>query len=248
MFAETRLKGVHFFSFSEFSQFPHFICAMTSRQTDSELGQASHTSDLLKKDWVCELLGVGSNRLFLLRQVHSAKIAVVDRPALTKEECLLGPADGIILAQPGLFGAVRTADCLPAVVLSPQTGKLLMIHMGWRGAKKRILEKGLQAFLRLSGTAPEETVVGLGPCIRSCCYEVGNEVREDFEKAGFSCSQIFSGRHLDLIQTAQVQLAECGVRNVLDSGFCTACRTDLFYSYRQEATDSRMWTLAGFRR
>jgi copper oxidase (laccase) domain-containing protein len=119
--------------------------------------------------------------------------------------------------------------------------------MGWRGAQQRILENGLKEFHRLSGAEPKETIVSLGPCIRSCCYEVGEDVSRAFLEAGYRLDEVFRKDHLDLVAVARIQLGQCGAKTFLDSGICTACRTDLFYSYRREATDSRMWTIAGFR-
>ncbi len=244
MFIEKEFKGVRLFSFSELFQLPHFIFAVSSRQTDSDLGHTEATGDSAKRDRWSQLLNMHSTQLLTLRQVHSARTIVVEEPCRNRE---LGPADGVIVMKPGLFAAVRTADCMPVVVVSKRAKQFALFHMGWRGAGQRILEKGLRAFLTLSGASPEELVIGLGPCIRSCCYEVGDEVREAFEKAGFRAQELFLDSHLDLVAAARAQLRECGVKCFLDAALCTACRTDLFYSYRREATNSRMWTLAGFR-
>lgn len=248
MFVETELKGVRVFSFSEFCHYPHFNYALSSRQTDSDLGYTSQTTDQLRKKGFSEMLGIDPSRLFTLRQVHSGKALVLNRSAGTLEGTELGSADAFIVTEPGLFAAVRTADCMPVLALVPERRQFVLIHMGWRGARQRILEQVLKEFYLLSGAKPVETVVGLGPCIRSCCYEVGDEVRKAFRQAGFGLEQLFRESHLDLVAAARVQLDQCGVENVLDSGMCTACRTDLFYSYRREATSSRMWTLAGFNR
>ena len=44
------------------------------------------------------------------------------------------------------------------------------------------------------------------------------------------------GAHLDLVAVALDQLASAGVKrsNVLIADYCTACRTDLFFSHRKE--------------
>jgi YfiH family protein len=248
MFAEKELKGVRVFSFSELSRLPHFIFAVSSRQTDSDVGHTSATEDLDKKRRLSHALNIDSNNLFTLRQVHSARTVVLEESMLGREERELGPADGIIVTEPGLFAAVRTADCMPVVAVYPKGKQVALFHMGWRGAKERILERGLREFFNLSGADPGEIMAGLGPCIRSCCYEVGDEVREAFKIAQFRLEEVLLGRYLDLVAVAKAQLTECGVKSFLDSGLCTACRTDLFYSYRREATNSRMWTLAGFTR
>jgi YfiH family protein len=246
MFTETELKGVRVFSFSEFSELPHFIYAVASRQTDFDLGHTRGTTGQVRKQGLCAALGIDPNRLFTLHQVHSADIVVLNESAMEDPDKELGPADGVIVTKPGLFAAVRTADCMPVVAAIPSVEKVILIHMGWRGAQQRILEKGLRKFQRVTGFELEEMVVSLGPCIRSCCYEVGDDVRRAFQEAGFRREEVFREDHLDLVAAARIQITQCGARTVLDSDLCTACRTDLFYSYRREATSSRMWTLSGF--
>jgi len=248
MFAEVKLKGVRVFSFSELSQLPHFIFAVSTRQTDFDLGYTDETDNKDRKSGLSRLLEIDDRKFFTLRQVHSARTVSLDRSRLGHPGTELGPADGLIVNEPGLFGAIRTADCVPVVVVEPAASQFALFHMGWRGARERILESGLRKFFRLSGATPSTVMVGLGPCIRSCCYEVGDEVREAFCQAAFRTEQVFLGDHLDLVAVAREQLANCGVEHFLDSGLCTACRLDLFYSYRREVTASRMWTIAGFHR
>lgn len=248
MFAEKELKGVRIFSFSELSQLPHFIFAVTSRQTDSDLGQTGETNPLAIRSSLSNLLDIYSEYIFTLRQVHSARTVVLGESCEKRGDRLLGPADGVIVTKPGLYAAIRTADCVPVVAVAAKRKQVALFHMGWRGGKERILERGLGEFLRLSEAEPEEILVGIGPCIRSCCYEVGDDVRKAFEQAAFDLDELFLDRHLDLVAVARIQLRACGVEDFLDSGLCTSCRTDLFYSYRREATNSRMWTLAGFNR
>lgn len=54
---------------------------------------------------------------------------------------------------------------------------------------------------------------------------------------------------LDLIAANRAILAEAGVpiERISSSGFCTACRTDLFFSYRRERTTGRMMAAIGMR-
>jgi YfiH family protein len=247
MFVEQVLRGVPIFSFTELSQIPHFIFAVSTRQTDSQLTHATGTDDQSKKIFWSGLLDIEPADFFTLHQIHSARTVVLKDSLPAEPTGELGPADGVIVMRPGLFAALRTADCMPVVTVFPEGRQFALFHMGWRGAGARILEKGLKDFLTLSGAEPDQLIVGLGPCIRRCCYEVGTEVRETFEGASFRTEDVFQKGHLDLVAVARIQLLRCGVKKSLDSGLCTACRTDLFYSYRREATKSRMWTLAGFR-
>jgi YfiH family protein len=54
---------------------------------------------------------------------------------------------------------------------------------------------------------------------------------------------------LDLIAANRAILGEAGIpqRNISSSGFCTACRSDLFFSFRKERTTGRMIAAIGIR-
>ena len=55
--------------------------------------------------------------------------------------------------------------------------------------------------------------------------------------------------HLDLIAANRAILADAGVplHRISVSGFCTACRADLFFSYRRERTTGRLMAAIGIR-
>jgi YfiH family protein len=55
--------------------------------------------------------------------------------------------------------------------------------------------------------------------------------------------------HLDLIAANRAILINAGILpgNISSSGFCTACRTDLFFSYRRERITGRMMAAIGIR-
>ena len=56
-----------------------------------------------------------------------------------------------------------------------------VFHAGWRGTAKRIVEKGIGEMHRFFGSRPRDLKAAIGPGIRGCCYEVGEEVRTKFE-------------------------------------------------------------------
>ncbi len=114
--------------------------------------------------------------LITLRQIHSDIIRRVDS---TPEEPLTG--DGLITATPGLLLAIQTADCLPVILVDTKRHVVGVFHAGWRGTVKRIVEKGVGEMHRCFGSRPRDLKAAIGPGIRGCCYEVGEEVRIKFE-------------------------------------------------------------------
>ena len=127
-----------------------------------------------------ERLGVAKGRgvwpLATLRQIHSDVIHYVDR---APERPLAG--DGLITDVPGLLIAVLAADCLPVIVADRRRRAVGVFHAGWRGTVKRIVEKGVGEMRKHFGSDPRNLVAAIGPGVQACCYEVGEEVRGQFE-------------------------------------------------------------------
>jgi len=118
--------------------------------------------------------------LITVRQIHSDIIRCVDSiPDSTPQESLSG--DGLITATPGLLLAIQTADCLPVILVDTKRHAVGVFHAGWRGTVKRIVEKGVGEMVRCFGSRPRDLKAAIGPGIRGCCYEVGEEVRTKFE-------------------------------------------------------------------
>ena len=128
-----------------------------------------------------------------VRQVHSSHSFVVTRdradqlayqlpgaevsvPAVTQPPA----GDGLMTAEPGILLTIRIADCLPVLLVDPQRRVVAAVHAGWRGALARVIEKAVGDMRRAFGSDPRELIAAVGPSIRACCYEVGEEVVEAF--------------------------------------------------------------------
>lgn len=125
--------------------------------------------------------------LITLRQVHSDIVHCVDSSAQTQ---LVG--DGLITAVPGLLLGIQTADCLPILLVDPKHRAVGVFHAGWRGTLKRIVEKGVGEMRRHFGSRPRDLIAAIGPGIHGCCYEVGEEVREQFESQFGYAAELFT--------------------------------------------------------
>ena len=250
MFRERRVGLTSFFIFEELERIPHFVHVFTSRKTDFERKDAKGSSEAVSpKRRLLESLGIKSDQLVFLRQTHSARVVTLDRHfSRSPRSQEVGPTDGVITMGPNQYPVLRTADCLPILIILPDRGQICALHAGWRGTRDRITGKGVKQFLELTEAQPQELLVSIGPSIRRCCYQVGPEVVEQYARAGHDVDRLFEGTHLDLLEANVEQLHERGVHRILDSGICTLCRSDLFYSHRSGGKAKRMWTLSGFRR
>ncbi len=167
--------------------------------------------------------------------------------------------DALLTNEPGIMLEVRAADCMPILIADPRRRAVAAAHAGWRGALARIVEKAAGEMRRQFDSCAEDLVVAIGPSIRACCYEVGNEVVQAFAHEFPDSQQFFrappgksaaASTHLDLVAVARRQLRLAGVDDskIFVADYCTACRTHLFYSYRKEGNRAgRMMALIGKR-
>lgn len=114
--------------------------------------------------------------LITLRQIHSDLIHCVSE---LPQQTLVG--DGLITRTTGILLAIQTADCLPVILVDTKQKAVGVFHAGWRGTVKRIVEKGVGEMGRYFGTLPKNIKAAIGPGVHACCYEVGAEVRQQFE-------------------------------------------------------------------
>jgi polyphenol oxidase len=124
--------------------------------------------------------------LVTLRQIHFDLIHCISKPP---HKPLTG--DGLITNTPGILLAVQTADCLPVVLVDTKHRAVGVFHAGWRGTVRRIVEKGVGEMRGCFGTRPRDLQAAIGPGIHGCCYQVGEEVRQNFESQFAYAAELF---------------------------------------------------------
>jgi YfiH family protein len=162
-------------------------------------------------------------------QVHGAAVTRATG-APRWREC--DTCDALWADEKGIALGVKVADCLPVSLVDPAKGVIANIHSGWRGAVQRIVTATLdQVPIDRRGS-----FVYLGPSIRACCFEVGDEVATQFD--GRFVDRSRPRAHVDLVAyTVDVLLNEGFSRErIFDSGLCTRCNNSIFHSYRRDRT------------
>jgi hypothetical protein len=222
--------------------------------------------------------------LVLLNQVHSAVIHRVygarapEWARLCKKSVLESSGDGLITNTAGVLLGMRVADCFPVIVVDRKRKAVGIFHAGWRGTVARIVEKGIGEMRRQLGCDPDDMLAVIGPGIGSCCFEIGEEVENQFDSQFAYSKELFEdvfdswslktkypmlflnqrapghgeaamSRHLDLVKANWCQLLDAGVpaESIESMNQCTACHTDLFFSYRKEHVTGRMLAVVGIR-
>ncbi len=187
-------------------------------------------------------------QLVLMNQLHSDAVHV-----LRKEPGRDLDGDGLVTARPGVLLAVKTADCLPALLVDPRRKVVAAVHCGWRSTRKKILQRVVGIFRREFDSSPDDVIAAFGPCIGPECYEIGEDVRASFETSGFPARVVrskpgVSGKFLlDLRLANAWLLREAGFRaeNILSVERCTHCDPRLF-SYRRDGDkNDRLFNFIG---
>ncbi len=173
--------------------------------------------------------------------VHGAEVARVTSADYGQ---YIGPIDGLITDEPGCGLSMNYADCAPIFLYDPANRAIGLGHAGWQGAVKDLPGAMVRAMVNEFGSDPTQLLAAVGPCIGPCCYEVDEPViglvQERFDAPDTLLlsppeDKIDNGRpYFDLPEANRRNLFEAGVRQIELSEFCTACRTDLFFSHRAE--------------
>jgi len=137
---------------------------------------------------------------------------------------------------------ILIADCAAVSIFDPKQNVIALVHGGWRGTVGRIIQKSISIMNEVFGCDPSDILVGVGPSIGPCCYEVKEDVISIFQKEFPQQAQHFfvpKGNeriHLDMWTALRYQILGSGIRpdHIEESGICTACHLDEFYSYRAE--------------
>ncbi|MBV8546702.1 MAG: peptidoglycan editing factor PgeF [Acidobacteria bacterium] len=166
-------------------------------------------------------------------QVHGRNV-VRAHAENTWREC--DSCDGLWSSEPSTALGIKVADCLPVTIADMAKGVIANVHSGWRGAVQKIAAEAIDAI----GGATPTTQAWLGPSIRVCCFEVGEEVVDQFRES-YAEGELFVDRggvkpHIDLPRLTAALLIARGIapQNIHDSGLCTRCDTSIFHSYRRD--------------
>lgn len=176
---------------------------------------------------------------FTLRQVHSNRVQRADD--LRDERC---EGDALVTDLIGRSIGVRTADCVPILLLDARSRAVAAVHAGWRGTAAEIVRCTLAKLADEFGTHARDVYAAIGPSIRACCYEVSMDVAERFAAWPESVRLAVGAKpRIDLPKANQLQMVASGIppQQIFDCELCTACRLDVFFSFRREpANPGRM--------
>lgn len=187
-------------------------------------------------------------KLVFLNQIHSNIIHFIDE---VPEKSLRG--DAVLTHLHSVLLIIKTADCLPVLIVDESQKVIAAVHCGWKGTCKKVIQKAIHGMRDHYGCHPSSLLVAMGPCIGSGCYEVGEDVRKCFKKDDHSTDYFQShsfreGKYLfDLRRANFFQLVNLGVeeKKIFFIDICTHCHKELPSYRRDKNRAGRMLSFIG---
>ena len=184
--------SIEYFAATPWRAFPFLTHAFCTRRGGvSEGAFASLNMSLkqgdndenIRKNWdlVAATFGISRENFFQIHQVHGDRILTIDAAASQTFDHQPREYDAIITNRPGLALCVKTADCVPVLMVDTEKRIVAAVHAGWRGTALNISGKVLRSLSEQYGTRPRDVQAAIGPAIGACCYEVDATVYQAME-------------------------------------------------------------------
>lgn len=246
-------NGIPYISFNALEQTGMVVNAFSTRQGGVSVGclesmnlgfnRGDLDENVLKNHKIfAKAVGFPYENIVTTNQTHTTNVRVV-----TKEDCGKGIAkdrdysdvDGLITNIPGIVLATYYADCVPLYILDPINKAIGLSHSGWKGTVKRIGDNTLKLMNENYGTNPKDVICCIGPSICQDCYEIREDVANEFINEFGKNNKILynkgNGKYqLNLWESVKQVFLDAGVEydNIYTTDICTCCNKDELFSHR----------------
>ena len=223
----------------------------TARANKQKLPEQEAKKAIKDYENLGKCIDIKLNKMVKPNQAHTDKIQIVEKHILENEPDfnleIYDKTDGLITNKKDIALATTNADCILLLFFDPVNKVIANVHSGWRGTIQRISVKTVQKMVNKFNCKPENIICCICPSIRKCHFEVENDVKELFEKE-FKDLKIAQNNdimekqkdkekwNIDTVLINKILLKQEGLKqeNIIDSGICSVCNSDLIHSYRVE--------------
>ena len=195
---------------------------------------------------IAAAIGFEPEKIVMSAQTHTVnirKVTAEDAGSGFAKERPYSDVDGLMTDLAGVTLTVFSADCVPLLVADPVNRAVGAAHSGWRGTVGNIGGLLLKQMECTYGTRAEDVTAVIGPSICGDCYEVGEEVAEEFARCYdrqwrpslFRKKE--NGKYLlDLWQACALNFRNAGVdpERIRKPDVCTYCNPALMFSHRRQ--------------
>ena len=197
---------------------------------------------------LCESVGSDYINIVKPNQRHTNEVKIVNEkinlnaPDFGMEQ--YDSTDGVITNKENIVLSTTNADCIILLFYDPVKNVIANIHSGWKGTLHRIAVNAVRKMRAEFGCKPEDIIACMCPSIRKCHFEVEQDVRDlyveefqDIPEEEWLEETIKSKKwHIDTVALNKIMLKKEGLKeeNIVDSGICSVCNSELLHSYRAE--------------
>ena len=248
-------KGVVWLSYPAFEKFPDIVQAFSTRLGGVSQGiYSSMNLSFTRGDddtavhenyrRFAAAVGFEAEDIVTSDQTHTANVRVIteeDRGNGITKPRQYTDVDGMITNVPGLVLATFYADCVPLYFVDPVHHAIGLSHSGWRGTVAKIGAVTVERMREEYGSDPGDIYSAIGPSICQDCYEVSEDVIQEFRTAfGRKDWDILfyrkeNGKYqLNLWEANRIIMQEAGIReeHISMPGICTCCNPEFLFSHR----------------
>jgi len=201
---------------------------------------------LKNRKLLARTLGIPLTNFTTANQIHDGHVKIVSEAlrgkGSTDYKGAINSTDAMVTNVPNICLMMLLADCVPILFYDPSKRVIGVAHAGWKGTLRFVAQNTLKVLRDHFGCLTQDIVLGIGPSIGPCCYQVGQEVLSQVERV-FGIKQdcirnefIDGAGYLDLWTVNRKQLLQAGIpeKNIEMAKICTCHHPNLFYSYRYE--------------
>lgn len=224
---------------------------MTEKPNKDKLSKEQYQNIIKNYQNLCDKIGSDYINLVKANQEHTDEVRIVTQKFKNKEPDIhvdnYSKTDGLITNKEGLLLSTTNADCILLLFFDPVKKVIANTHSGWKGTIQRISVKTVKKMVKEYGCNPQDIICCICPSIRKCHFEVDKEVKDLFVKQfnDLDLKQIIEKQkekekwNIDTVLINQVILEREGLKmkNIIDSGICSVCNSNLIHSYRVEKQD-----------
>ena len=233
--------NVEYIQFRKLLEYKNITHCYTLK-SDGKLNFRSENNATMLKSYENISRELGFTNIIKPKQTHSDNITIIEN-----NERNLNEIDGLITNEKNVTLGTTSADCISLLFYDPNKNVIANVHSGWRGTEKGIAKKTVQELIEKFNCQPKDIICCICPSIRKCHFEVENDVKEIFEKE-FKDLKIEQNNdimekqkdkekwNIDTVLINKILLKQEGLKqeNIIDSGICSVCNSDLIHSYRVE--------------
>ena len=195
---------------------------------------------LINRKLICKHFNLKIANLKTINQIHSNKVKIIEN---IYDDTFNIEADALVTKSPNIILGILTADCAPVLIQDPLKNIIAAVHIGWKGAFSKILEKTIVSLNDL-GADVNDLKLAIGPCIGPESYEVGHDLYIKFTKENIINKKFFKATRLNkfkfnLPKYIYSQAESIGIQtnNISNSDIDTFKDRKNFFSYRRNFTN-----------